>query len=194
MRLLPVGGVGSITWGMTVVEEPLWATRHHRLSEVWRRYGDSLLQVSWRERKRETGWGKDTLKSCPQSPDHFKMYVYARKKGGTSGVTITFSSCTVKVSAHAYIYPAIVKFCPDMGLHKTIVNIGNHTAVNVGASLPMLSWLCLKIWNNLHQVCQWSSDLHSSMGTTSPLNVCLYCITKNHTRASCAWVMSEIHM
>ena len=57
----------------------------------------------------------------------------------SSGLMISFSNCTVKVSAHAYIYPAIVKFCPDMGLHKTIVNIGDHTAVNVGASLPMLS-------------------------------------------------------
>ena len=47
------------------------------------------------------------------------------------GLTITFSSCTVKVSAHAYIYPDMFKFCPDIGLHKTIMNIGNHTAVNV---------------------------------------------------------------
>ena len=99
-----------------------------------------------------------------------------------AGVTITFSSCTIKVSAHAYIYPAIVKFCPDMGLHKTIVNIGNHTAVNVGASLPMLSWLCLKIWNNWQKVCQWSwfTQFHGHYITTK-------CITKNHPRASCVW-------
>ena len=40
---------------------------------------------------------------------------------------------------HAALQP--VKFCPDIGLYKTIVNIGNYTAVSVGASLPMLPWL-----------------------------------------------------
>ena len=36
----------------------------------------------------------------------------------SAGLTITFSSCTVGVSAHAYIYPTIVKFCPDIGLES----------------------------------------------------------------------------
>ena len=69
----------------------------------------------------------------------FAPIIYSHILQKLPGLTIPFSSCIVKVSAHAYIYPAIVKFCPDMGLHKTIVNIGNHTAVNVGASLPTVA-------------------------------------------------------
>ena len=82
----------------------------------------------------------------------------------TSGLTITFSSCTVKVSASAhaymYVYPAIVKFYLDIGLHKIIMNIENHIAVNVAF---------LTICSNGRQVRQWLSSLHSSVGTTSPL-------------------------
>ena len=68
----------------------------------------------------------------------------ARFRGNTVHATLVmqhqgsrkhFLSCTVKVSAHAYIYPDMFKFCPDIGLHKTIMNIGNHTAVNVEAML-----------------------------------------------------------
>ena len=46
------------------------------------------------------------------------------------GLTITFSSCTVKVSAHAYIYPDMFKFCPDIGLYtmqpKTTLELAVH--------------------------------------------------------------------
>ena len=59
----------------------------------------------------------------------------------TTGMQSVIACYIRKSESSAHIHAALqpVKFCPDMGLYKTIVNIGNYTAVNVGASLPMLS-------------------------------------------------------
>ena len=75
------------------------------------------------------------------------------------------------MSADAYIYPGVFKFCPDIGLHKAVMNVGNHTAMNVEVTL---SWLIL----------QFSGHYITTRY--------IYYATKNHPRASCAWVASEI--
>ena len=99
----------------------------------------------------------------------------------TSGLTITFSSCTVKVSAHAHIYPDIFKFCPDIGLHKTIIYIGNHCR----EYRSVITNAVLTVCSNIHPVCLWSSGLHSSACTTPPLNAFTMQPKTTLCRASC---------
>ena len=112
--------------------------------------------------------GRNGNRNSERSPhtQAFSCFSTFHAKLREAGLMITFSSCTVKVSAHAHIYPDIFKFCPDKGLHKTIIHIGNHCR----EYKSVITNVVLTVCSNIHPVCRWSSGLHCSVCTTSPLN------------------------